>query len=159
MSDKLHRRHIFRKFEFDAGHRLLNHEGKCRGLHGHRYVVYVHCTAPELDGIGRIIDFDVIKRKIGGWIESNWDHAMILNAEDPCANWFINEVFADSSNASFVKSPFYGMRYFLLDCNPTAENLASRLLSISQELMKEFNIKVTKVRVFETPNCGSDSEL
>ena len=31
-----------RRIEFDAAHRILNHESKCKMLHGHRYVVEEH---------------------------------------------------------------------------------------------------------------------
>ena len=38
-----------RKIEFDSAHRLINHEGKCRMFHGHRYVIEASFTAKKLD--------------------------------------------------------------------------------------------------------------
>jgi 6-pyruvoyltetrahydropterin/6-carboxytetrahydropterin synthase len=32
---------ITRKLEFDAGHRIPHHDGHCRHIHGHRYVIEV----------------------------------------------------------------------------------------------------------------------
>ena len=55
---------ITRRLEFDAGHRVLGHEGKCKNLHGHRYSAEITVTAPDLDGLGRVIDFGVIKEKV-----------------------------------------------------------------------------------------------
>ena len=37
-----------RKIEFDSAHRLINHEGKCRMFHGHRYVIEASFTAKKL---------------------------------------------------------------------------------------------------------------
>ena len=52
---------ITKKLEFDYGHRVLGHEGKCRHLHGHRGVAEVTVYAPSLDNLGRVVDFGAIK--------------------------------------------------------------------------------------------------
>ena len=62
-----------RRITFNAGHRLWKHEGRCEHIHGHNYVAYFHATARELDEIGRVIDFNVLKTRLGDWIEENWD--------------------------------------------------------------------------------------
>ena len=67
-----------RRFQFCAGHRVHRHESKCRNLHGHNYVLFVTVTAPELDSLGRVIDFSIIKGLVGDWIDSKWDHGFIL---------------------------------------------------------------------------------
>lgn len=48
---------VTRVLEFDAGHRVVNHESKCATLHGHRYKVEIVAAAPGLDSLGRVIDF------------------------------------------------------------------------------------------------------
>ena len=53
---------VMRKVAFCAGHRLLNHEGKCANLHGHNYLVEFHITGNEVDDLGRVVDFADIKR-------------------------------------------------------------------------------------------------
>jgi 6-pyruvoyl tetrahydropterin synthase/QueD family protein len=78
-------RTITRRLEWDAGHRVLGHEGRCRHLHGHRYVAEVTVAAPELDDLGMVIDFSVLKEKVGGWIDREWDHNMMLHVSDPLA--------------------------------------------------------------------------
>ncbi len=40
---------IYKEVSFDASHRLLHYEGKCRNLHGHRWRVEVW-LAGEIDG-------------------------------------------------------------------------------------------------------------
>ncbi len=38
-----------RRIEFDAAHRILNHESKCKMLHGHRYAIEATFEAKNLD--------------------------------------------------------------------------------------------------------------
>lgn len=60
---------IMRKFEFDYAHRVLGHESKCKHLHGHRGVAEVIVSSPGLDSLGRIIDFGIVKQRVGKWID------------------------------------------------------------------------------------------
>lgn len=133
-------RTITRRIEFDAAHRVMEHESKCRNLHGHRYAVEITCTG-ELDKLGRIVDFSAIKERVGGWIDRELDHGTLLNLRD-CdlielcvANEWKHYVFAE---------------------NPTAENIAEQLFHIATQLLEPLAIKVTRVRVYETPNCWAD---
>ena len=48
---------IMRRINFNAGHRLLGHEGKCANFHGHNYVADFYVTAADTDDVGRVIDF------------------------------------------------------------------------------------------------------
>lgn len=132
---------ITRRLEFDAGHRVLGHEGKCKHLHGHRYRVEVSVSAPDgLDNLGRVIDFGIIKTRLGGWIDEHLDHNMLLHEADPLV----------PLGASMVgRAPFIMPRG-----NPTAENIAELLCNIAVSLMPE--LKVHRLRVYETPNCWAD---
>ena len=71
-----------RRLEWDAMHRIPRHESKCAAFHGHRYAAELTCLAP-LDDRGRVIDFGVVKERVGGWIDENWDHTAILQRDDP----------------------------------------------------------------------------
>ena len=35
-----------RRIEFDAAHRVMGHEGKCKHLHGHRYALEARVATP-----------------------------------------------------------------------------------------------------------------
>lgn len=131
---------IMRKLEFDAGHRLIKHEGKCRHLHGHRYVAELYVQG-DLDEVGRVIDFSKIKEVVGGWIDERWDHGMILNSEDPIISYFRH---------------YGGTRLYVMDRNPTAENMADELFTIAKGLLSPYNLRVVKVRLWETPNCFAE---
>ena len=51
-----------RKIDFDAGHRVIGHKNKCQYLHGHRYTLEITATALELDELGMVVDFGVLKK-------------------------------------------------------------------------------------------------
>ena len=77
---------LVRQLRFCAGHRLYRHESKCAYLHGHNYRVDVEVVAAggaaAVDDVGRIVDFSLIKKRLLGWLDTNWDHAFILFVED-----------------------------------------------------------------------------
>lgn len=129
-----------RIMEFDAAHRVMLHEHKCKYLHGHRYRLEASFSAPELDHVGRVIDFGEIKRILGGWVDQYWDHNVILNKEDK----ELGECIARIT----------GQKIFYLKNNPTAENMASYLMDeVCPLLFKQLNINCTKITLYETPNC------
>jgi 6-pyruvoyltetrahydropterin/6-carboxytetrahydropterin synthase len=131
-----------RLIAFDAGHRVWGHEGKCANLHGHRYTVEVTARG-ELDSIGRVIDFSVLKERLGGWVERNWDHGVILHQGDPLVTR--DEIFGKLAHIPY---------------NPTAENMAHFLLhEVAPEQLEGTGVVVVKVRVWETPNCYAEAVL
>lgn len=144
---------ITQSFEFDSGHRILGHENKCKHLHGHRYRAEVTLTSPKLDSLGRIIDFGVVKEKIKTFIDDVLDHNMILHIQDPILDGRNNvAIFGD-------KQPV------VLNCNPTAENLAMFLFDVIAFIFKGKEVNVVEVTLWETPNCratarhGSNEEI
>ena len=132
-----------RRLEFDAAHRVMRHESKCRYLHGHRYAVEVTVSAPELDSLGRVVDFGVIKEKLGAWIDECWDHQAILWEDDQ----ELGEAIAEKT----------GQQIYYLPYNPTAENMARYLL---EEVCPQLFLKpliTEKVTIWETPNCRAEA--
>ena len=131
---------IERRFEIDAGHRVLNHESVCAHPHGHRYAIVVSARAKDgLDSLGRVIDFGVIKDILGAWLLENWDHAFLT-----CA--------ADEVMITFLESNAF--RRYILPENPTADNLATHLLDeVCPRLFAQERVEIMQVRVHETPNC------
>jgi 6-pyruvoyltetrahydropterin/6-carboxytetrahydropterin synthase len=124
---------VSREIDFCYGHRLLNYAGKCRHLHGHNGRLIIMLQAARLDEQGMVLDFSEIKRVVGGWIDENLDHRMILNRTDPAVAVFQG-----------MNEPLY-----LMDVNPTAENIARLIFDVARE--KGF--PVTEVRLWETPLC------
>ena len=124
---------VTRQIDFCYGHRLLNYEGKCKNLHGHNGRAEIALASDSLDGLGMVLDFTEIKRVIHTWIDETLDHRMILHRDDPAVP-FLREL---------------GEPMYLIDVNPTAENIA-RLIG---EFALEKGFPVTKVDLWETRNC------
>jgi 6-pyruvoyltetrahydropterin/6-carboxytetrahydropterin synthase len=49
---------------FSSAHRLRNYKGKCENLHGHNWKVSVTVRGQNLDNIGLLIDFHIVKEKL-----------------------------------------------------------------------------------------------
>ena len=140
---------VTRKFEWDAAHRILRHESKCKFLHGHRYAAEVTVQAPELDSLGRVIDFGVMKEAIGLWIDKNWDHNILLCWDDPLCRLYEN---TEEGPTYFLgRAPYF----FPSEENPTAENIATELFFQCSPLLPP-DIKIAHVRIWETPSCYAD---
>ena len=110
---------VTRRFEFDYAHRVLWHQGKCANLHGHRGVAEVTVSSPELDPMGMVVDFAVLKDKVGGWIDEFWDHNLLLHYLDPLAEYVPS-----------ITGHLPGKKPFIFDRelgNPTAENMAKQI--------------------------------
>ncbi len=138
---------VTRRIEFDAAHRVAGHESKCGTIHGHRYSAEITAKAESLDGIGRVIDFSVIKEKVGGWIDKHWDHTSIIFEKD------------EKTLELLTQAPSF-KHVWVAPWNPTAENMSHHLLhEVCPDVLKGTGVKVIKVRLYETPNCWADCEL
>jgi 6-pyruvoyltetrahydropterin/6-carboxytetrahydropterin synthase len=121
---------VTREIRFCYGHRLLNYDGKCRHLHGHNGRAVITLAAPRLDALGMVMDFSHIKRVVSGWIDANLDHRMVLHRDDPLVGYLRQQ----------------GEPLYLLDANPTAENLAKLIYDYAAGQ----GFPVVAVRLWET---------
>jgi len=142
-----------RRIQFCAGHRVMGHENKCAHMHGHNYVVYVTARAVKrskvVDDVGRVIDFSVLKQRLGGWIEANWDHGFLLHEHDSNA---IEALLAFGTSSGIMQ------KTYLLPCNPTAEMLADFLLfSVCPGLFEDTEVEIERICVWETENCFAEA--
>jgi 6-pyruvoyltetrahydropterin/6-carboxytetrahydropterin synthase len=135
-----------RRIQFAAGHRVFGHEGKCRHLHGHNFIALVTAAAEDLDAVGRVIDFGVLKERIGGWIEREWDHGFVVWREDAEAQRALAQVS--------------GQKTYLLPTNPTAENLADHLLrTVGPDALAGTGVRLVRVTLHETENGIAEASL
>ncbi len=121
---------VTREIRFCYGHRLLNYDGKCKHLHGHNGRAVITLEAEGLDELGMVVDFSIIKRVVSGWIDANLDHRMILHKDDPVLPVLRQQ----------------GEPFFLLDVNPTAENIAKLIF----EQVAAEGFPVVEVKLWET---------
>ncbi|HMP17546.1 MAG TPA: 6-carboxytetrahydropterin synthase, partial [Gemmatales bacterium] len=121
---------VTREIHFCYGHRLLEYAGKCRHLHGHNGIAVITIESKKLDALGMVVDFSEIKRVMQTWIDTHLDHKMILHKNDPILPTFQQ-----------MNEPYY-----LMDANPTAENIARLIYSVA----KEHGFPVAEVSLWET---------
>lgn len=121
-------------FEFEAGHRLMHHKGKCKNLHGHNYKVEVKVIGDYflVNESGMLIDFGDLKNIVKPILD-NWDHAMIINSHD-------------SELINFLTQEKYNIVTF--PGEPTAENMARYLW---EKIHPKLDPRATlKIRIWET---------
>lgn len=69
--------------EISAAHRLIkSYQGKCRNLHGHNYVIFLTFSCNTLDENDFVLDFSLVKQHCNVWLETNWDHAILISSDD-----------------------------------------------------------------------------
>lgn len=143
---------ITRRLEFDAGHRLPNHASQCRNIHGHRYAIEITLTSDVVHEAGAadegmVMDFGDIKRIANEKLVNLWDHAFLVHREDKV---MVDFLAAIPSHKTVV-----------LDDVPTAENLVKLAFRILEHAYRDrfgHELALTRVRLYETPNCWADAE-
>jgi 6-pyruvoyltetrahydropterin/6-carboxytetrahydropterin synthase len=65
---------VRRRFRFEAAHRLPEHPGKCRELHGHSYELVIDIERAIDERSGMVIDFSELKRIVRETVVDRLDH-------------------------------------------------------------------------------------
>lgn len=131
--------------DISCGHRVSGHESKCAHLHGHNYRLHFTVQASELDTLGRVLDFSVIKTRLCMWVEEHWDHRFLLWELDPLLPG-LRAIDRDG----VVAVPF----------NPTAERMAEYLVeTIGPRVLKGTGCTLTGVRIEETARCSAEYSI
>lgn len=126
-----------RYHDISCGHIVSNHESKCRFPHGHNYRIHFEVSG-ELDNIGRVLDFSVIKEKLCLWLEENFDHKFLI--------WEKHE------SLELYKALGEGIK--IVPFNPTAENIAKYLIEeIAPGQLMGTGCILKKCIVEETRKC------
>ncbi|MBE6425919.1 MAG: 6-carboxytetrahydropterin synthase [Thermoguttaceae bacterium] len=121
---------VSREIEFCYGHRLPDHGGKCRFLHGHNGRVEITIASEKLDPNGMVLDFGEIRSGIEKWIDEELDHHTLLFHGDPLV--------------PLLKEA--GQKVVVMETIPTAENIAQFIFQKGGEM----GLRVVQVRVWET---------
>lgn len=132
---------ITRHHDFCYGHRVVDHESKCKHLHGHNGRIHftIRANDNKLDDIGRVIDFSVIKRKLCQWVEDVIDHRTLIWTDDPFL-FTLMELDMDS----IFKVPF----------NPTAENICRWFVEdVGPRLLEGTGCELIECTLEETRKC------
>ena len=125
---------IAKEFRWEMGHRLPEHFGQCKNIHGHSYKMIVEFEG-ELDKNDMIIDYYDVEKIINPIIEK-LDHAFMVKKDDQIVVEFLNKM-----NSKKV----------VVDFQSTAENICLYLLNEVNKASLPENVNSVKVRVYETP--------
>jgi 6-pyruvoyltetrahydropterin/6-carboxytetrahydropterin synthase len=142
---------ITRRLEFDAGHRIPDHASQCRHLHGHRYALEVTLSGeianrPGTPVDGMVMDFSQVKEVAKRHVADVWDHAFLVFRGDREVADFLHRL-PDHKTVE-------------LGVVPTAENLAVIAFRILDPLYRSDygnELRLERVRIYETPNCWADA--
>jgi 6-pyruvoyltetrahydropterin/6-carboxytetrahydropterin synthase len=127
---------IYKEVFFDASHRLLHYEGKCRNLHGHRWRVEVWIEGETDTHTQIVMDYNLIKTVI-----ERFDHQVILNETDPMVDCL-------TRYQTVITTPG----------DPSSEMIASRIRDMlhAEPPLKESGARLTRIRVWESPTCCAE---
>ncbi|MDE5558574.1 MAG: 6-carboxytetrahydropterin synthase QueD [Ruminococcus sp.] len=126
---------------FDSAHFLSGYDGKCKNIHGHRWIIEVRIQGKELKNSGTekgmLTDFGNLKKIVRDLAE-NFDHAFIYeeNSLKPTTIQTLKD-----EDFRLIEVPF----------RPTAENFARYFYDI----LSGDGFELADVTVYETPdNCA-----
>ena len=125
---------IAKEFRWEMGHRLPEHFGQCKNIHGHSYKMLVEFEG-ELDKNEMVIDYYDVEKIINPIIEK-LDHAFMVHKDDKIVLEFLEKM-----NSKKV----------VVDFQSTVENICLYLLGEIKKTSLPENVSHIKVRVFETP--------
>lgn len=139
---------ISKEFAWEMAHRLLNHDGKCKHLHGHSYrakvIIQAEALIPESGSSseGMVVDFSELA-SIKQWIDCVLDHRCMLQHTDPLCHHLTPE--------ELLKVPY----------RPTAENIAKNIRNLveSEMIVKRVRYSKITVQVWETAKCSASAEV
>ena len=133
---------IAKEFRWEMGHRLPEHFGLCKNIHGHSYKMIVEFEG-NINEQGMIIDYYDVEKIINPIIEK-LDHAFIVNKNDKV----VIELLEKMNSKKVV-----------IDFESTAENISKYMLrEISNSKLPD-NLKKLTVRIYETEGDFAEEEI
>lgn len=82
--------YVSKRMEIAGAHKLnLSYESKCSNLHGHNWIITVHCRSEELNNDGMVCDFAHIKERVHNLLDhQNLNEVLPFNpTAENIANW------------------------------------------------------------------------
>ncbi len=131
---------IAKEFRWEMGHRLPEHFGLCKNIHGHSYKMIVEFEG-DLNEQGMVVDYYDVEKIIDPIIEK-LDHSFMVNKKDKVVIEFL-----EMMNSKKV----------VVDFESTAENISKYLVNEISLSKLPSNLTSIAVRVYETEgDCAED---
>ena len=133
---------IAKEFHWEMGHRLPEHFGKCKNIHGHSYRMIVELEG-EVEESGMVMDYYDLKKIVEPIVEK-LDHAFMVYKEDKEIISFLEK----------MKS-----KMVVVEFQSTVENICKYFLN---EIKKESfpqTVKKVSVRIYETADDYAESSV
>ena len=124
---------VAKEFRWEMGHRLPEHFGLCKNIHGHSYKMIVEFEG-ELNKQGMVVDFYDVEKIINPLIEK-LDHAFMVNKDDKIVLEFLERMNSKRVVVDFVS---------------TAENISNYMLAEIKRSSLPATITEITVRIYET---------
>jgi len=133
---------IAKEFHWEMGHRLPEHFGKCKNIHGHSYRMIVELEG-SLNADGMIMDYYDLKKIVNPVVEK-LDHAFMVYEKDEAIVQFLES----------MKS-----KKIIVEFQSTVENICKYILTEIQEQILPSNVNKLKVRIFESVDDYAEEEI
>lgn len=124
---------ITKEVYFCYGHRLMNHGGKCRNLHGHSVKAAITLQSATLNEQGMVCDFSDLRDAVEQYVDQFLDHNFLLHQDDP----IIPALIANNE------------RFLAIAEHPTAEVLSKMIF----QHLKRSGLPVQQVVLWETASA------
>lgn len=124
---------IAKEFRWEMGHRLPEHFGLCKNIHGHSYRMILTVEG-QLNQQGMIIDYYDLDKIINPIIQM-LDHSFMVNQNDIDVLEFLNKINSKKVVVNF---------------DSTVENICLFLLNKIKESRLPENVHSVTIRIYET---------
>lgn len=133
------------EIQFEYGHRLTKHQGKCCHIHGHNGVIVVQIESSSLNENDVVIDFGDVKKFLQEWIDIHWDHAFLVNTDDP-----LGEILHRFDPTLRI--------FYFQQADPTAEKMAEYLYHVLKQQIPD-ELYIQAITVHETERSSATYTL
>ncbi len=133
---------IAKEFHWEMGHRLPEHFGKCKNIHGHSYKMIVEIEGDVLES-GMVMDYYDLKKIVKPIVEE-LDHAFMVYKDDTQIIIFLEEM---------------NSKRMIVDFQSTVENICTYFLMKIKSAIVHKNVSKLRVRIYESHDDYAEEEI
>jgi 6-pyruvoyltetrahydropterin/6-carboxytetrahydropterin synthase len=133
---------IAKEFRWEMGHRLPEHFGKCKNIHGHSYRMIVELEGDVKDS-GMLMDYYDLKKIVEPIVEK-LDHSFMVYKDDKEIISFLEK----------MKS-----KMIVVNFQSTVENICSYILNEIKKISFPQNVKRISVRIYEIADGYAEESI